>query len=106
MADSNKSSGLPEKRPWMRWLAGVPLGLLHALNAATVYLIVSAGPAGEWDNAGYAGTATGALLAIILSVIGMMITLIPPVRRTLGLWWLAPPVILGVTAWVRIATLD
>ncbi|MFB6614728.1 hypothetical protein ACFCV9_11025 [Streptomyces sp. NPDC056367] len=106
MTDSSKTTGLRGKHPWVRWVAGVTLGLLHSLNAATVYLIVSAGPAGEWDDAGYAGTAAGALFAIVLSVIGVLITLIPPVRRSLGLWWLAPPVILGVIAWVRIATLE
>ncbi|MFD8631378.1 MULTISPECIES: hypothetical protein [unclassified Streptomyces] len=106
MTDSIKSIDSYRKRPWVRWAAGIPLGLLHALNAATVYAIVSAGPAGEWDDAGYAGTAAGALLAIVLSVIGVLITLIPPVRRALGLWWLLPPVALGVIAWVRIATLD
>ncbi|MFI8503926.1 hypothetical protein ACIGFK_36290 [Streptomyces sp. NPDC085524] len=106
MTHGGEAIGLPRQRRWVRWVLGVPLGLLHTLNAATVYAIVSAGPAGEWDDAGYAGTAAGALLAIVLSVIGVLITLIPPVRRALGLWWLLPPVILGVITWVRIATLE
>ncbi|MFI8279045.1 hypothetical protein ACIGBH_29985 [Streptomyces sp. NPDC085929] len=30
-----------------------------------------------------------------LSVLGLLITLIPSVRRAMGPWWLAPPVLLG-----------
>jgi hypothetical protein len=106
MTDGGEAIGLPKHLRWVRWVLGVPLGLLHALNAAIVYAIVSAGPAGEWDTAGYEGTAAGAFLAIILSVVTLLITLVPPVRRALGLWWLLPPVVLGAITWVRIATLD
>ncbi|MFF4005808.1 hypothetical protein [Streptomyces sp. NPDC001717] len=84
----------------------MPLGLIHSLNAATVYVILRYPPQGAWDDQGYAGTATACLFSISLSVIGLLITLIPPVRRAMGPWWLAPPVILGVIAWVRIATLE
>ncbi|MBT2476747.1 hypothetical protein [Streptomyces sp. ISL-94] len=95
-----------ERRRWLRWVLGVPLGITHVVNAATVYLILRYPPQADWDDQGYAGTAAMCLISIGLSVIGILITLIPPVRRTLGLWWFAPPLLLGVIAWVRIATLE
>ncbi|MFJ8012732.1 hypothetical protein [Streptomyces sp. NPDC096339] len=106
MTDGTAGSDRAERRRWVLWVLGVPLGLVHLLNAATVYLMLRYPPQGEWDNQGYAGTATACLISIVLSVIGLLITLIPPVRRTLGPWWFAPPILLGVIAWVRIATLD
>ncbi|WP_329381010.1 hypothetical protein OG625_16365 [Streptomyces sp. NBC_01351] len=99
-------SDSPKNRRWVHWVLGVPLGLIHLLNTAVVYLAVSAGPAGEWDTQGYAGTELACLLVFFLSGASILITLIPPVRRTLGPWWFLPPVVLGVIAWVRIATLD
>ncbi|MFD9410831.1 hypothetical protein ACFWBN_27940 [Streptomyces sp. NPDC059989] len=95
---------LPEIRPWTRWAFGVPLALVHLMNAGVVYLALAYGPAGEWDTQGYAGTELECLLVFFLSGSTILITLVPPVRRTLGLWWLVPPVALGVIAWVRIAT--
>ncbi|WP_329381013.1 hypothetical protein OG625_16375 [Streptomyces sp. NBC_01351] len=106
MTDSSNGNGLSGKRSWLCWVLGVPLGLVHLLNATLVYLIVSHGPAGVWDDSGYAGTTAGGIFAIMFSVGTILITLIPPVRRALGLWWFLPPVVLGVIAWVRIATLE
>lgn len=101
------ADGNPSKNDrWVRWAAGVPLGFIHLLNVAVVYLMLSAGPAGEWDTQGYAGTELECILIFFLSGSTFLITLTPPVRRALGLWWLLPPVVLGVIAWVRIATLE
>ncbi|MFD8631376.1 hypothetical protein [Streptomyces sp. NPDC059533] len=96
----------PKKGRWLNWVLAVPLGLLHLMNTVCVYAVLRYPPQGEWDHQGYAGTATFCLFSICLSVITVLITLIPPVRRAMGPWWLAPPVILGVISWVRIATLE
>lgn len=106
MSDSGRTIDQPKSRRWVRWVLGVPLGILHLLSAGGVYSAVRFGPLNEWDDQGYAGVTAMALFAIIFSVIAILITLIPPVRRTMGSWWLAPPVVLGVIAWVRIATLE
>ncbi|MGW6980396.1 hypothetical protein ACWGE1_13245 [Streptomyces sp. NPDC054932] len=105
MTHPQQSIDLPGEPGRLRWLLGIPLGLLHLLNAFLVYSAVRFGPAAEWDDQGYAGTTAMALFAILLSVTGILITFVPPVRRALGPWWFAPPVVLGVIAWVRIATL-
>ncbi|MFE2325759.1 hypothetical protein ACFXD5_17855 [Streptomyces sp. NPDC059385] len=97
---------LPEDRGCLRWVLGLPLTVIHLLNAIAVFVALFAGPQGEWDDQGYAGVAAVALVSIALSLLGLLITLIPSVRRAMGPWWLAPPVILGAIAWVRIATLE
>ncbi|WP_328927047.1 hypothetical protein OG429_22255 [Streptomyces sp. NBC_00190] len=90
---------------YRRWWIGAPLALVHLLNAVVVYYALAYGPAGAWDDQGYAGTELECLIALFLSAGAIVITLLPPVRRTVGLWWLVPPAVLGVIAWVRIATL-
>ncbi|MFF4005810.1 hypothetical protein [Streptomyces sp. NPDC001717] len=106
MTYHRESIDLPEDQGCLRWVLGVPLGILHAINAFLVYSAVRFGPQAEWDDQGYAGTTAVSLLVICLSIVGILITLIPTFRRTLGLWWFAPPIVMGVIAWVRIATLE
>ncbi|WP_329381015.1 hypothetical protein OG625_16380 [Streptomyces sp. NBC_01351] len=96
---------LPEDRGCLRWVLGVPLTLVHLLNAVAVFAALFAGPQGEWDHQGYAGVAAMCLISMCLSVLGLLITLIPGVRRAMGLWWLAPPIVLGLIAYVRGETL-
>ncbi|MFE6838416.1 hypothetical protein ACFVFI_26705 [Streptomyces sp. NPDC057705] len=105
MTPPRERTGLPEDQRFLRWALGIPLGLLHLLNAFFVYTAVRFGPAAEWDDPGYAGTTAMALFAVIFSVLGILITLVPPVRRTLGPWWFVPPVVLGAIAWIRMVTL-
>ncbi|MFE9840837.1 hypothetical protein [Streptomyces goshikiensis] len=86
-------------------MLGLPLGLVHLLNAVCVLAAVAAGPQGPWDDQGYAGVSAACFVSLCLSAIGGLITLIPSVRRAMGAWWLAPPLVLGVVAYVRMATL-
>ncbi|MFD9410832.1 hypothetical protein ACFWBN_27945 [Streptomyces sp. NPDC059989] len=96
---------LPEDRGCLRWVLGVPLTLIHLLNAFSVFAAVFVGPEAEWDHHGYENTAMMCLVAMCLSVLGLLITLIPSVRRAMGLWWLAPPLVLGLIAYIRGETL-
>ncbi|MFC9296442.1 hypothetical protein ACFTWH_12375 [Streptomyces sp. NPDC057011] len=105
MTYGRESIDLPEDRGCLRWVLGVPLTLIHALNAGAVALAVFAGPQGEWDHQGYEGVSAMCLISLCLSVLGLALTLIPSVRRAMGLWWLAPPVILGLIAFIRGETL-
>ncbi|MFD7558929.1 hypothetical protein ACFV9E_30900 [Streptomyces sp. NPDC059835] len=97
---------LPEDQGCLRWVLGVPLGIIHLLNAVAVVGALFAGPQGEWDHQGYEGVSAMCFVSLCLTALGLLITLIPPIRRAMGPRWLAPPVILGVIAWVRIATLE
>ncbi|MFE0578367.1 hypothetical protein [Streptomyces sp. NPDC058874] len=105
MTDGSGTIVPPADRGWARRVLGLLLALVHALNAVLVYAAVSRGPQASWDHQGYEGTAAAVFLSLCLSALGLLITLAPPVRRLLGSWWLAPPLVLGVLAWVRIETL-
>ncbi|WP_327361959.1 MULTISPECIES: hypothetical protein [unclassified Streptomyces] len=100
-----ESIDLPEDRGCLQWVLGVPLGIIHVLNAVAVFAALYAGPQGEWDDQGYAGVGAMCLISMSLSALGLLITIIPGVRRTMGLWWLAPPIVLGLTAFIRGETL-
>lgn len=89
----------------MRWVLGLPLGLVHLLNAGAVALAVFAGPRGAWDDQGYAGVAAMCVVSLLLSALGLPVTLVPSIRRSMGPWWPAPPAVLGAIAWAPIATL-
>ncbi|MFC9296443.1 hypothetical protein ACFTWH_12380 [Streptomyces sp. NPDC057011] len=106
MRSRRENIDLPEDQGCLRWVLGLPLGVVHAVNAFLVYSALRYGPQAEWDDQGYAGTTAVCLLALALSVLGLLITLIPTFRRTLGMWWFAPPLVLGAIAWIRMATLE
>ncbi|MFE2165067.1 hypothetical protein ACFXB3_08335 [Streptomyces sp. NPDC059447] len=95
---------LPEDQGCLRWVLGVPLTLIHLLNAFFVYSALRYGPEGEWDDHGYQGLGAMCFLSMCLSVLGILITLIPSVRRAMGLWWFLPPIVLGVIAYIRVTT--
>ncbi|MGW7437368.1 hypothetical protein [Streptomyces sp. NPDC054849] len=105
MTDLRENTDVPGDRGRLRWVLGVPLGIIHLLNGAAVSLALFAGPQAEWDHQGYENVGAMCFLAVSLSVLGLLITLLPSVRRAMGLWWLVPPLVLGVIAWVRGATL-
>ncbi len=105
MTYGRETIDLPEDRGCLRWVLGVPLGIIHLLNAVAVFAALYAGPQGEWDHQGYAGVSAMCLFSLCLSALGLLITLIPSVRRTMGLWWLAPPLVLGLIAYIRAETL-
>ncbi|MFB7620541.1 hypothetical protein [Kitasatospora sp. NPDC056181] len=106
MTYGRESIDLPEDRGCLRWVLGVPLVLIHAVNAVVVFSAVRFGPAGDWDDQGYAGLTVACGCAIALSLLGLAVTAIPSVRRAMGPWWFAPPAVLGVIALVRAAALS
>ncbi|WP_030772700.1 hypothetical protein [Streptomyces sp. NRRL F-2664] len=105
MADGRDTTVPAGNRRWARWAIGLPLALVHAVNAVLVYAAVAHGPQAAWDHQGYEGTAAAVFLSLCLSLLGVAVTLLPPVRRTLGPWWFAPPLALAAISWIRIETL-
>ncbi|MGW6577173.1 hypothetical protein ACWGAN_34055 [Streptomyces sp. NPDC054945] len=105
MTYPRESIDLPEDRGCLRWVLGVPLGIIHLLNAAAVFGALFAGPQGEWDDQGYENVGALCLVSVSLSALGLLITAVPSVRRAMGPWWFAPPLLLGLVAFVRGATL-
>ncbi|MEU6864979.1 hypothetical protein ABZ924_17130 [Streptomyces sp. NPDC046876] len=101
-----ESIDLPEDRGCLQWVLGVPLGLLYLLEGWLCYGALVIQPTGGVNDRGATNISAACFFALCLSVIGLLITLIPTVRRTLGLWWFAPPVLLGLFAYVRVSLLE
>ncbi|MFH8625814.1 hypothetical protein ACH4A8_28665 [Streptomyces vietnamensis] len=85
----------------LRWVMAVPLVLLHAIAAWFVYTALTIRPAGSWDDEARAGIELSCVLAIAASGLALLITLLPSIRRAMGPWWLAPPLLLGAIAAAR-----
>jgi hypothetical protein len=85
----------------LRWVTAVPLVLLHAISAWFVYAALTIRPAGSWDDEARAGIVLSCVLAIAASGVALLIPLLPSIRRAMGPWWLAPPLLLGVVAAAR-----
>ncbi|MER5482068.1 hypothetical protein ABT024_02465 [Streptomyces sp. NPDC002812] len=79
----------------------VPLALLYAIAGWFLYTALTIRPSGTWDDEAIAGIQLSCLLAIVASALGLLITLLPSIRPAMGRWWLAPPLVLGITAAVR-----
>lgn len=86
----------------LRWVMAVPLGILHVLAAGLCYSAWNIHPSGVWDKDAYGAITLLCFLTIAFSLLALVITAAPPtVRRAMGPWWLAPPLLLGLIAAVR-----
>ncbi|MFI9206457.1 hypothetical protein [Streptomyces sp. NPDC053048] len=98
-------SGEPGELGCLRLVLGVPLVILHLLSAACVTGAYMTRPNGVWDDGAYAGISAVCLVALALSALALLLTLTPSARRILGLWWMAPPLVLIGLAILRMKTL-
>lgn len=104
MLDRTEATRTTEDQGCLRWVLAVPLVLLHLVAAWFCYTALTIEPGGSWDDDARAGIVLSCLLTLVASGLALLITLAPSVRRTMGRWWLAAPVVLGVVAAVRWAT--
>ncbi|QES49558.1 hypothetical protein DEJ50_18850 [Streptomyces venezuelae] len=94
---------LPEDQGCLRWVLGVPLALLYAPAVYFCALALIAGP-GPGDAPFREDVQTLSVLSAVLCGAGLLITLTPVFRRTMGRWWYALPLLLTTVALVRAAT--
>ncbi|MER5933845.1 hypothetical protein [Streptomyces sp. NPDC002054] len=87
----------------LRWVLGGPLVLLHLVAAWFLYLALTIRPSGSWDDDAYAAIELSCLITIAASLLALAVTAVPPVRKAMGSWWLAPPLVLGGAAVLRLA---
>ncbi|RYJ30633.1 hypothetical protein CU044_0976 [Streptomyces sp. L-9-10] len=80
--------------------------LLHLIAAGCCSMALAIRPSGTWDDDARAGIVLACALTLATSALALLITVAPSVRRAMGPWWLAPPLILGVVAAVRWALVD
>lgn len=80
----------------------VPLTILYALAAFCCCTALITRPSGSWDQDAYGAIGLMCFLALVLSALGLLVTLAPPaVRRAMGPRWLAPPLFLAAIAAAR-----
>lgn len=94
---------LPEDQGCLRWVLGVPLGLIYAPAVYFCWLAWAAWPSAR-DHPWRADIRALAYSSIALCGIGLLITLTPVFRRTMGKWWYILPSLLAAVAYVRSLT--
>ncbi|MCX5013343.1 hypothetical protein OG765_20455 [Streptomyces sp. NBC_00555] len=94
---------LPEDQGCLRWVLGVPLGFVYVPALFFCWLALAA-QADPPDDIWREGVRTTAHVSIILCAIGLLITLTPVFRRTMGKWWYILPLLLAAVAYVRAET--
>ncbi|MBZ6477199.1 hypothetical protein [Streptomyces griseocarneus] len=97
-------SGEPGELGCLRMVIGGPLVLLHLLSAFLVGSAYMVHPDGIWDDNAYTGISAVCFIALHVSGLALLLTLTRSARRTLGPWWLLPPVILILLAVLRVKT--
>ncbi|MFJ3927793.1 hypothetical protein [Streptomyces sp. NPDC090022] len=95
---------LPEDRGCLRWVLGVPLALVHAVAALFCYATLAMRPDGPEDHRTRLDIEASATAVLLVSLTALLITVLPPFRRTLGRWWYAVPLLLSLVAVVRAKT--
>ncbi|MEV7444856.1 hypothetical protein ACFCYI_10300 [Streptomyces sp. NPDC056257] len=94
---------LPEDRGCLQWVLGVPLVLLYVPAAFACYVALALRPGSPYDpvrdDARFMGNCS-----VVLCLLGLMITITPVFRRTMGRWWFAVPFLLATVAYFRAQT--
>ncbi|MFJ8012730.1 hypothetical protein [Streptomyces sp. NPDC096339] len=94
---------LPEDQGCLRWVLGVPLGIVYTPAVFFCWLALASQtgtPSDDWRD----GVRMAAYLSITFCAIGLLITLTPVFRRTMGKWWYILPLLLAAVAYVRSLT--
>lgn len=78
--------------------------LCAAVDLAALYSVIMSyamSPRGSWDDDVLTAIEVSALVGGLLAVLGMLLLILPTVRRWLSRWWFLPPAVLLVAAVVR-----
>ncbi|MCX4691702.1 hypothetical protein [Streptomyces sp. NBC_01408] len=90
-----ESIDLPEDRGCLQWVLGFWLVVVYLPAALLCWLALVVRPQDVRIVAG---------LSIGLCLFGLLITVLPVFRRTMGRWWYAVPFLLASVAYVRAQT--
>ncbi|WP_046779331.1 hypothetical protein [Streptomyces yangpuensis] len=94
---------LPEDRGCLRLVLAVPLVALYVPAAYTCCLALAMRPASPYDQMREDARFMGGF-SVFLCLLGLLITVTPLYRRTMGRWWFAAPVLIAATAYARART--
>ncbi|WP_405831472.1 MULTISPECIES: hypothetical protein [unclassified Streptomyces] len=94
---------LPEDRGCLQWVLGIPLVLLYGPAALACWAAVVTQPDSPYDrfreDARFLGN-----FSVVLCLMGLLITITPVYRRTMGRWWFAVPFLIATVAYFRAQT--
>ncbi|THA80187.1 hypothetical protein [Streptomyces sp. A0592] len=94
---------LPEDRGCLRWVLGIPLVVLYVPAVYSCFLALAMRPASPYDQLRDDARFMGGF-SVFLCLLGLLITITPLYRRTMGRWWFAAPVLIATTAYFRATT--
>ncbi|MGW7330020.1 hypothetical protein ACWGIU_15785 [Streptomyces sp. NPDC054840] len=98
-----ESIDLPGDRGCLQWVLGIPLALSYVPALFTCYAALAMWPEPDDDLLrGEVRFLAGCCL--VLCLVGLLITITPLFRRTMGRWWFALPLLLATVAYVRAQT--
>ncbi|MEU9303893.1 hypothetical protein [Streptomyces sp. NPDC048269] len=103
MTHRRENIDLPEDRGCLQWVLGVPLVLLY-LPAAYFCFLTLFGQVEPGDDRAREDVRFMADVSVVLCLLGLLITITPVFRRTLGRWWFATPFLLAAVAYLRAQT--
>jgi ABC-type sulfate transport system permease component len=101
MLDLPEASRPAEDDGCLRWVLAVPLAILNLIAAWFLSMALTIRPSGSWDDDARAGIVLSCVLTLATSGLALAITVVPAVRRVMGPWWAAPPLVLGAAAAIR-----
>ncbi|MFG2984053.1 hypothetical protein ACGFYQ_22825 [Streptomyces sp. NPDC048258] len=91
---------LPEDQGCLRWVLGIPLALVYLPAVHLCFLALIARPAPR-DDLAREDIRFMADMSVVLCLLGLLITITPVFRRTMGRWWYALPFLLATVAYAR-----
>ncbi|MFD3699027.1 hypothetical protein ACFWUZ_23290 [Streptomyces sp. NPDC058646] len=99
-----ESTDLPEDRGCLQWVLGFWLVLVY-LPAAWLCCVALVAEPGPRDHPFREDVRFAAGASVALCLLGVLITVLPVFRRTMGRWWYAAPFLLACVSYVRAQTL-
>ncbi|MFB7996531.1 hypothetical protein ACFC4G_27350 [Streptomyces sp. NPDC056002] len=94
------------ERGCLRVVLALPFGVLTLIAAYFCWTAMSIRPSGSWDDDAYGGIVLSCVVTVAAAGSATALWLLPSVRRVVGWGWVAPALVLGVTAAVRWAVSD
>ncbi|MFJ6483863.1 MULTISPECIES: hypothetical protein [unclassified Streptomyces] len=94
---------LPEDRGCLQWVLGIPLALSYVPAVFTCYAALTLRPE-PGDGLLREDVRFLSGCCLVLCLVGLLITITPLYRRTMGRWWFALPFLLATVAYVRAQT--
>ncbi|MFF1690031.1 MULTISPECIES: hypothetical protein [unclassified Streptomyces] len=90
-----------DDRGCLRVVLALPFSVLTLTAAYFCWMALTIRPAGVWDDDAYRGIVLSCVVTIAAAGSAVALWLLPSVRRVMGWAWVAPALVLGVTAAAR-----